>query len=71
MMSIIHDGVLLPATFVESRFFIILATLVALNTTIYTALAVAKLLPKLLRPAFYRRSRRRQETRSIFPDAPV
>jgi hypothetical protein len=69
MINAIHEGLLLPASFIESRFFVILATLVALNTTIYTALAISKILPKVLRPAFYRRGKRRSETRSIHPDA--
>jgi hypothetical protein len=69
--TIIRDGLLFPQSLIESRFFVILATLVALNTTVYAALAIAKLVPKFVKPSWYRRGRTRSETRSIFPDADV
>ncbi|MEY4101880.1 MAG: hypothetical protein RIR88_14 [Actinomycetota bacterium] len=69
--ALLNTGLLFPASLIESRFFVILATLVALNTTVYAALALSKILPKVIRPSWYRRGRLRQETRSIYPDAEV
>ncbi len=66
----LHAGILLPESFLHSRFFIILATLVALNTVVYAALSVVHMLPKWFRPSWLRGSKKRKETRSIFPDAP-
>lgn len=63
-------GILLPESFLESQFFVILASLVALNTTIYAALAIAKVLPKLIRSRANRSGKFRGETRSIYPDSP-
>jgi hypothetical protein len=65
-----HTGILLPESFLQSQFFVILAALVALNTTIYAALAIAKILPKIFRRRTYRKSTYRRETRSIYPDSP-
>jgi hypothetical protein len=69
--ALIHAGILFPQAVIESRFFVILATLVALNTTVYAALAISKIVPKFIKPGWYRRGRTRSETRSIYPDAPV
>jgi hypothetical protein len=67
--SMMNTGLLFPQEVIESRFFVILATLVALNTTVYAALAISKIFPKFISPSWYRRGRNRAETRSIFPDA--
>lgn len=64
------SGILLPESFLHSNFFIILATLVALNTVIYAALSVVHVLPKWFRTSWLRRQRKRGVTRSIYPDAP-
>ena len=64
------SGLLLPESFLHSRFFIILATLVALNTVIYAALSLAHVLPHWFKPSWIRRHRKRKQTRSIYPDAP-
>lgn len=64
------EGLLLPESFMQSRFFIILATLVALNTVIYAALSVIHLIPKWLKPGWLRGQRPRGMTRSIYPDGP-
>lgn len=69
MRSILHAGILLPESFLHSRFFIILATLVALNTVVYAALSLVHMLPKWFRPSWLRGSKKRRTTRSIFPDA--
>lgn len=70
MNDLLHAGILLPESFLHSRFFIILATLVALNTVVYAALSVVHMLPKWFRPSWLRGSKKRRATRSIFPDAP-
>jgi hypothetical protein len=66
----IISGLLLPESFLQSRFFIILATLVALNTVIYAALSLVHLLPKWFKPTWLRGHKQRAATRSIYPDAP-
>ncbi|MEN9953782.1 MAG: hypothetical protein RL024_609 [Actinomycetota bacterium] len=71
-MSVITllEGFLLPESFLQSRFFIVLATVVALNTVIYAALSVVHLIPKLNKPSWLRGHRPRGVTRSIYPDGP-
>jgi hypothetical protein len=39
-------GILLPSSVLASGWFHVLATFVAINTIIYTALAIAKLVPR-------------------------
>lgn len=63
-------GILLPESFLHSRFFIILATLVALNTVVYAAISIIHVLPHWFKASWLRRSRQRAATRSIYPDAP-
>lgn len=62
-------GALLPASTLHSDSFAILAAFVAINTVVYVALAVAKMLPKVYVSDWIRRSNRRSQTRSIHPDA--
>lgn len=68
-MTELHTGILLPESFLNSQFFVVLAALVALNTSIYAALAIAKILPKIFRPSSFRPGKYRRETRSIYPDS--
>lgn len=68
--ELIHTGILLPESFLKTDFFFVLSTIVALNTTIYAALSIAKVLPKWFNPQWTRRGRARAETRSIYPDGP-
>jgi len=68
--AFVFEGVLLPESFMHSRFFVILATLVALNTVIYSALSLIHIIPKWFRPSWLRGRRQRAATRSIYPDAP-
>jgi hypothetical protein len=63
-------GILLPESILHSSFFVILATLVALNTVIYAALSVVHILPKWFRMSWLRHQRKRGVTRSIYPDGP-
>jgi len=61
---------LLPTSILTSDAFRILAAFVAINTIMYAAVTVAKLLPRV-NPAVLRRGHyQRAETRSIYPDAP-
>ena len=64
------DGLLLPESFMQSQFFVILATLVALNTVVYAALSVVHVIPKWFKPSWLRGHRPRGVTRSIYPDGP-
>jgi hypothetical protein len=58
---------LLPLAVTDPGFVDVLAAFVALNTLIYGALALGKLMPKVQRPRLLRRRYRRSETRSIHP----
>ena len=66
----LFQGLLLPESFMQSRFFVILATLVALNTVIYAALSIVHVIPKWFKPSWMRGHRPRGVTRSIYPDGP-
>ena len=70
MMDVLHAGILLPESFLHSRFFVILATLVALNTVVYAALSVIHMFPKWFKPGWFQKKHQRGITRSIFPDGP-
>jgi hypothetical protein len=62
-------GLALPEAILHSDVFSVLAAFVAINTVMYVALAVAKMLPKIYLSDFVDRRNRRRETRSIYPDA--
>ena len=64
-------GILLPDSLLTSSAFAILAAFVAINTIMYVALAVAKMLPKVYLSDLVSHRSRRRETRSIHPDSPV
>lgn len=66
---IVHAGLLLPESFLASGWFAVLAAFVAVNTLMYIALALVKIVPKVRIPWSGRS--RRSETRSIHPDAPI
>jgi hypothetical protein len=61
-------GVLIPQAFLGSTLFQFFSAFVALNTIMYVALAVAKILPKFYLSDWVHRRGRRSETRSIHPD---
>lgn len=69
--AVVLQGLLLPSSLVNTTAFGVLAAFVAINTMMYTALAIAKMLPKLYVGDYNPRRRRRAETRSIDPDGPV
>lgn len=66
----VPTGILFPQSVLNSEWFAILATFVAINTVMYAALAASKVLPKPHRPGWFRTRHERGETRSIHPDAP-
>lgn len=63
-------GILLPESLLQTDWFGILATFVAINTVIYVVLGLIKVLP-LWRRRGHHGASRRSETRSIHPDAPL
>lgn len=63
-------GFLLPESVLQSDWFSVLATFVAINTIIYVVLGIIKILPKV-RLRRHSGASRRSETRSIHPDAPL
>ncbi len=63
-------GLVLPESTLNSDVFAVLAAFVAINTLIYVALAVAKMMPKIYVSDWIRHANRRSQTRSIHPDAP-
>jgi hypothetical protein len=68
--SLHFAGIFFPETLLHSRFFIILATVVALNTIVYAAISLVHIFPKWFNPSWFRGRRFRRTTRSIYPDAP-
>lgn len=66
----VPTGFLFPESILHTEWFAVLASFVAINTVMYAALAVAKVLPKPYRPDWLRSRHERGETRSIDPDAP-
>ena len=64
-------GLVLPEEFLSTPVFQFIAAFVALNTIVYAALAIAKMLPKVYVSDWVIRRGRRQESRSIDPDDPL
>ncbi len=60
-------GILFPASLLSSPWFAVLSAFVAINTVLYTALAIAKILPKIYIGDLWHRRERRQVNRSIHP----
>lgn len=67
---LVPTGILFPESIMHAEWFTILATFVAINTVMYGALAVVKVLPKLHPGSWLPARHERAETRSIHPDAP-
>jgi len=61
-------GFLLPEGLMQSRWFAILSTFVAVNTVLYLTLAIIKILPKAYLSDWVDHRNRRSETRSIYPE---
>ena len=70
-MTVVPWGILLPSSILDSEWFAVLAAFVAINTVMYVALALAKLLPRVHLTDLVMPRNRRSETRSIHPDAPI
>ncbi|WP_307843204.1 hypothetical protein [Arthrobacter sp. MSA 4-2] len=66
----VPKGLVFPETILHSELFAVLATFVAINTVMYAALAIVKVLPKVHAPGWMRSRGERSETRSIHPDMP-
>lgn len=64
-------GILFPESVLGHPVVAVLAAFVAINTLMYTVLALGKILPKLYVSDFVDRRDRRSETRHIDPDAPI
>jgi hypothetical protein len=67
MISLPALGILLPASVLGSEWFAVLSAFVAINTVLYTALAIAKILPKVYVSDLWQRRDRRATNRSIHP----
>ena len=65
----VHAGIL-PESVLQTTWFMVLSSFVAINTVMYVALAVAKILPKVRPRDWFPRTYTRAETRSIYPDTP-
>lgn len=63
-----RDGLLFSESVLQSGWFAVLATLVAINTVMYCALAIGKMLPKVYVADWLPSNNRRSETRSIYPE---
>lgn len=70
MHNVLPAGIVFPESTLTSDWFAILAAFVAINTVMYAALAVAKILPKVYRSDWFSRPNQRSQSRSIYPDAP-
>jgi hypothetical protein len=66
-MRSIPAGLLLPESFLQSEFFLVLSTFVAINTLMYVTLAIAKMLPRIYLSDFRSGRNRRREPRGIIP----
>lgn len=64
----VTNGSLLSDSVVSHPLFPVLAAFVAINTVMYAALSVAKVMPKVYFADLIRGRSRRSETRSIHPD---
>jgi hypothetical protein len=71
MLSTMHaevvQGILVPEAVLHSSAFAVLAAFVALNTMMYGALSLAKVLPKIYVMDWISGPNRRTESRSIHP----
>jgi hypothetical protein len=66
-MPMLPLGVLLPASTLDHTWFAVLSAFVAINTVMYTALAIAKIAPKIYVSDLVDRRDRRETNRSIHP----
>ena len=64
----VPTGIVFPETLLQSHFFAVLAAFVAINTVMYAALAIGKILPMVYPGDWLPNRKRRGETRSIHPE---
>jgi len=67
MISVPAWGIVFPSSLLSSQWFAVLSAFVAINTVLYTALAIAKILPKIYVSDLWQRRDRRMTNRSIHP----
>lgn len=67
-LTVMEAGMLFSQSTLGSLWFSVLAAFVAVNTVMYVALAVAKILPKVHPRDWLPRTYVRAQTRSIYPD---
>jgi hypothetical protein len=60
-------GIVFPASMLDSEWFAVLSAFVAINTLIYTVLAIGKILPKIYLSDLLEGRDRRVANRSIHP----
>ena len=70
MLAPMQQGLLFEDSLLRSEWFAVLAAFVAINTVMYGALALAKLLPKVYLNDWLTTRNRRTTNRSIHPDPP-
>jgi hypothetical protein len=66
-MCTIPLGILLPDSTLDHTWFAVLSAFVAINTIMYTALAIAKIAPKIYLSDLIHQRDRRTTNRSIHP----
>ncbi len=71
IFEVVIAGILLPAEFLDSELFQVLASFVALNTLIYVVIAILTMLPRVYLTDYLHHRNRRGHTRSIYPDGPL
>lgn len=59
---------MLPSSLLHSEGFAVLAAFVAINTVMYAALALAKMLPKVYPSDWFQGRNRRARVRGIYPE---
>ena len=65
---LVVQGILLPDGTLRTTWFAVLATFVALNTVMYAALPLAKILPQVYPRDWLPRHYVRAQTRGIYPE---
>lgn len=69
-MTPVPAGILLPETFLQSEFFQVMATFVAITTLMYVTLAIATMLHRVHPGDWFARRNRRREPRGVIPPPP-
>ena len=68
--GVVLGGLLFEQSLLTTNAFSTLAAFVAINTVMYAAMALAKILPKIYVADWFTHRNRRSETRSIYPNSP-